>query len=360
MNVLIFSRILEKTGVGNYIRQLSEQLNSEGHKVIVVSSTKNQDIVDGVEFMKIPAASNNPSKMIYCVKKLREIIIKNNIDVVHCHHRKAALIMKIYNMFFSVPVVYTLHLANIPSDYIHRKMTFVGDKAIAISNEVRRFLISKIKIPAEKIATVYNGVKIIKKLSDEEIIEIKKEWNIPDEKFVVVLHSRIDKVKNHMIVVEAINELPDNIKQQIVVVCSGEKSGQYYDELLERINSYGLQNNFIFVGWINTEKILSIADFMFLPSINEGFALSVAEAFMMRVPVARTETAGYEEQKYCLPIKADSTFEIKEILCNLCINGKNQYKEIIDKAYELAMNEFTIEVMTKRNIDVYKEVSGKI
>ncbi|MBR3792000.1 MAG: glycosyltransferase family 4 protein [Clostridia bacterium] len=359
MNVLIFSRILEKTGVGNYIKQLSEQLNNEGHKVIVVSNTKKQDIADGVGFIKIPAASNNPLKIISCVKKLREIIKKNNIDVVHCHHRKAALIMRIYNIFFSVPVVYTLHLANIPSDFIHRKMTFVGNKAIAISNEVREFLITKIKIPAKKIATVYNGVKVIERLSDDEIIEIKKEWNIPDGKYVIVMHSRIDKVKNQIIVVEAINELPDSIKQQIIVVCSGEKTGQYYDELVDKINAYGLQKNFVFVGWVSAEKIFSVADFMFLPSTNEGFALSVAEAFMMRVPVARTKTAGYEEQKYCLPIKADSTLEIKEILCDLCVNGKDQYKEIIDKAYELAMKEFTIEVMTKRNIDVYKEVSGK-
>ena len=39
MNILLFSRILAKTGVGNHIKQLGTQLKELGHKVYVVSST---------------------------------------------------------------------------------------------------------------------------------------------------------------------------------------------------------------------------------------------------------------------------------------------------------------------------------
>ncbi len=361
MRIMLFSRILAKTGVGNYINQLSAELARKGHDVTVVSGTKDIELADGVAFVKVPALSSTPTGLMACVRQLRKIIKEKDIDVVHCHHRKASLIMRLYNVVFHIPVVYTLHSTNIPSDFLHKKLTFVGDRAIAISGEVKQFMEQKLKINTNKIRTVYNGVSVIKKdnISDYESDEIKKEWNISHDRCVIVLHSRIDKVKNHIHVVEALNGISYEAKKNIVVVCSGEKEGSYYEEVIAKIEEYKLQDNFRFVGWVSAEKILRIADFLFAPSTNEGFMLSAIEAFMMKVPVARTRTAGFDEQKYCFPISAYDTKETIKILEDLACGNKKKYQENIDNAYDLAMTEFTVEAMTKKNILVYKEVVKK-
>ena len=44
MNILLMARIIAKTGVGNHVKQLSEELANQGHKVWVVSSTNEMDI----------------------------------------------------------------------------------------------------------------------------------------------------------------------------------------------------------------------------------------------------------------------------------------------------------------------------
>lgn len=364
MNIMLFSRILAKTGVGNHIKQLAVELSRQGHRVIVVSGTKNIELDENVTFVQLDTLSSNPLRILKAVKALRGIIREYGIDVVHCHHRKAALLMQIYKRTHRradrVPVIYTLHAAKIPSDFLHRKLTFVGDKAIAISGEVKKFLLEKLNIPERKIATVYNGVqKIEKTMSSELQLATKEKWGIPRDTYVFAMHSRIDRVKNHLLVVEAVKRLPEAARQKITVLCSGEKTGDYYLEVQHKIREYGLEKNFCFVGWASTEEVFSIADFLLLPSTNEGFALSVAEAFMMRVPVARTRTAGFDEQKYCFPISACDPQDVVDILEGVARGDVEKYRKNIDAAYELAMSVFTVEHMAMQNVKIYKEVCEK-
>ncbi len=162
MRVLLFSRICARTGVGNHMRQLADELVLQGHSVWVVSGTNEQEIEDkdGLAFIKLPFTTKNPQTVIQNLKYLHRIIKDNHIDVVHCHHRVAALYMKFYRMFWKIPVVYTLHLAPVPHDVMHRIFTYVGDMAIAVSTEVADFLNKELDIPQKKIRIVLNGVPV--------------------------------------------------------------------------------------------------------------------------------------------------------------------------------------------------------
>ena len=44
MNVLLMARIIAKTGVGNHVKQLSEELANQGHSVWVVASTNEMNV----------------------------------------------------------------------------------------------------------------------------------------------------------------------------------------------------------------------------------------------------------------------------------------------------------------------------
>lgn len=47
MNILLFSRIVAKSGVGNYMKQLSDELINQGHHVVVVSSINDLNLGGG-------------------------------------------------------------------------------------------------------------------------------------------------------------------------------------------------------------------------------------------------------------------------------------------------------------------------
>ncbi|MCC8150583.1 MAG: glycosyltransferase family 4 protein [Lachnospiraceae bacterium] len=160
MNVLLFSRICAKTGVGGHMRQLAEELVRQGQSVWILSSNNEQGIIenDQLHVILAPFDIKNTFRMWKNLITLRNIITRKKIDIVHCHHRMAALYMKIYNMFWDVPMVYTLHLAPVPCDLFHRSLTYVGDMGIGVSTEVVNFMREKLQIPKEKTTVILNGV----------------------------------------------------------------------------------------------------------------------------------------------------------------------------------------------------------
>ena len=188
MNILLFSRILEKTGVGNHINQLSRELARQGHRVMVVSGTKNQDLDNDVAFKHLQTLSKNPLVIFKSIQQLHAIITQNKIDVVHCHHRVAALFMKLYNMLYPhVPTVYTLHSAPIPSDFFHRILTFPGDHTIGVSSDVSQFLTTALGVSSQKVTTVLNGVnqEELFPLSNDEKIALQEKFQLTPDKTVL-------------------------------------------------------------------------------------------------------------------------------------------------------------------------------
>lgn len=357
MNVMLFSRILEKTGVGNHINTLSDTLEKMGHQVIVVSGTQNISLLnENVKFIKTDTLSRNPFKVIHTIFHLRQIITENRIEIVHCHHRVASIYMFLYNLIFQTPYLYTLHLNNIPHDFFHRVLTLPGKYAIGVSTDVSNFLIEKLRIKPQRVVTVLNGVDQTKllPLTDQEKNAVRQEWNIPQENLVVTLHSRIDSVKNHLLVVEAIGMLSEDLRRKVTVVCSGLKEGAYYNKVLQSIAEKGLENVFRFVGWVETRKILGIADFLFLPSFKEGFALNAAEAFFMKVPVARTKTAGFTDLRYCLPISSEEPEDMVAIISKALTSGLSEYQERVAAAYDFAQETLTCEKMATNTLEIYK------
>lgn len=362
MNIMLFSRICARTGVGNHMKELAEELSRQEHNVVVVSGTNdiniNSDIPGGgIQFIEIHQPNLNPLTLIKDLRRLHQIIVEKKIDVVHCHHRMAALYMKAYTLLWKIPVVYTLHSANVPSDYIHRKMTYVGRCAIGVSTDVSSFMIEKLRIPKEKVVTVLNGVddKRLVPLENWEMEEIRNCWNIDEDKFVVVMHGRIDVVKNHLLTVEAIHQLPPQVRNRVVVVFSGEMCGEYYQQVRDRVRSYNLDESFRFVGWVETRKILGIADCMVLPSFNEGFPLSVCEAFFMNVPVFRSKTGGFDDQKYCYPISYEKPDDLAQLITEFVFSPE-AFSSQVKLAYDFARNNLTLKRMTENIVDIYRRV----
>ena len=360
MNIMLFSNIIGHTGVGWHINILSDALVRQGHNVVVVSGTQDLEFVnDKVEFVKVDTLSNNPIKMLKTVRAIKKIIKERNIDIVHCHHRRAGVYMKLYSLFNrKTPFVWTLHSANAPTNFMRRKTTFIGKRAIGVSTDVSDVIVKKLNVPASKVSTVFNGVDDLRLslLSAQERDEIRKEWGIPEDSFVIAQHSRIHEVKNHLLVVEAVNRLTPEERKKLKVVCSGATGGRYYSRVVALAEEYGVLDNFCFVGWVDTRKILGISDFLFLPSSYEGFPLSVVEAFMMKLPVARSEKGGFKDQKYCLPISSTDPGDMVDIIRDALVNGTDKYKDRIDAAYRFAKENLTVDKMAENTVKIYEEV----
>ena len=203
-----------------------------------------------------------------------------------------------------------------------------------------------------------NGVdeRELTPLEDEEKSRIRHEFGIDTNKTVVALHSRITAVKGQMEVAKSVNMLDAKLRKNLVVLCSDEKGGYYYEDLVNYINKNHIDENFVFCGWRDARSVIGCSDLMMLPSKVEGFGLNCIETMFLKVPVARSKMGGYLDMaEYVYTLDEVSPYCIAKCMVYL-FSDKNKFQPKIDKAALWVHEVCTLSAMTRNTIAVYHNV----
>lgn len=365
MKILILAQLVTYSGVGVYIKQLSRELCELGDEVHVLSAKFDFELDERVICHSfLPLVNSN---LIKNYRIFKSCVCENQIDVVHIQHRIVGIYPKLYNLIkLKVPCTYILHTGKLEqNNFLKRIFTYSGERVIAISSEVKECCIQELKIDERKISLVYNGVDNLKlkPISNQVKMMKRKSLGIEGDKFVICVHGRIDAVKGHDLLIEAINLLEDTERNRIHIIVSGNtKDNAYYEQIKQRIESLGIDNQFQFIGWCDPQDILSVSDLMVQPSRREGFLLSAIEAFFMRVPVIRTYTGGwYDMRECCIGIDIDDCEQLKKEISSFLKSThndvkKDEYSKMIDKAEIFANSNCTIRVMTECTRKIFVEI----
>lgn len=360
MNVLLLTKENNGGGLVTHVINLANTMKQKGHNVYVVGPLVNgeKERFEAVEceFYPLSLSTKNPLEFRNNLRVLKSLIREKKIDIIHSHNRVASVYARILSTQTEVPFVWTLHLNNIPSDPFSRAMTFHGEKAIAVSSDILHFCERELKIPCEDIVVGYNGVfeEKYKAYSEAEKKIVREKYGVADNQKVIVLLCRLDPIKGHKIMLEAVEKLDGNY----VVLFTGESMVPgYKEELTALVKQKGLEHRIKFVGYVNPIEILNISDLFVLPSENEGFSIGMVEAFLLRVPVIRTRTGGYEDVKdYIIPM--DGAEDLSENL-KLFLEGTLNVTQQVEGGYRFAMEHCTCNAMTDAVIEIYKGVLGK-
>lgn len=136
-----------------------------------------------------------------------------------------------------------------------------------------------------KSKTIYNGVIL-------DSILVREIRNYIKPSFLVASHLRESKGIQDLI--EAVNNLPSQIKDEIVINIYGD--GPFKKQLTDKINNYALEKCFVFMGSKpNLNEIFSQYDYMLQPTHMECFSLSILESLASNVPVITTYVGGNTE-----------------------------------------------------------------
>lgn len=135
---------------------------------------------------------------------------------------------------------------------------------------------------AKNITVVCNGTKIPfdEKLIALNQIDLRKEYGLSDEKIVVVIGS-ICELKNQIQIVRAMKMVKTPCH---VFLCGADTTN---GSLHDAVNSLGLDNKIHLLGFLPREKVeqvLEQADLNVVASKDEGFGLSIIEAYSHGVP----------------------------------------------------------------------------
>lgn len=338
----------------------------------------NELISRGVRVFEVPF-SRNPLGIgnIKAFDRLTELQNINNYDIVHVHTPIAAIYGRLLKLSFpKLRTIYTAHgyhflkggskigwMIYYPIEKLMAKFT---DVIININSE--DYEITKNKLKPKKSFFI-NGVGLdlskYKKLSTKEILEAKKEFQLSEDDFVVLMIAELNKNKNHIQIINAMELLKEKYPN-IKVLCIGD--GAMMNKLKDQISSKYLHKNIFMLGYReDVNKLINISDIGILMSHREGLPRNIMEFMACGRKVIATnirgcrdlvcnETVGqlvqvgnYEEtakaiEKYYL--LKDRKFEISDEIKKYDINNVN--KELA-KIY----SEFAEEIDCEKGIASY-------
>lgn len=356
MNILILTRYNNDGGVVTHVINLANELTYRGNTVVVAAPYDSKGLkgrYDRLECVFIPVDFEGKN-FVRIIKLLSGIIKKYGIQIIHSHNRNTSLYAQFFRLSQGIPFVWTLHQNNIPTRFPYKFLTFPGDRTIAVSNELKEFCVEKLGVAKNRISIIYNGVHEREYIRDIENSGIKRKYGIKPNETVIVLLSRLERRKGHMMLLNALSRIKEKNMMRVLITGTDLDDGEYRSELQHFIKDKELENIISFVGYVNPVEILNISDAMVLPSEQEGQPIAVTEAFLMKVPVIRTKTGGYEETKdYCIGINDEEELAaaIKRVL-----SEKNGLEQVVNGAYCFAVKNCTVSTMVLNTVTVYNTV----
>lgn len=304
-----------------------------------------------VDFSRNPLHFNN-IKSYFQIKK---ILKENNYDYVHVHTPVAAFFTRLTLKKYPIKVIYTAHgfhfykgapflnwILFYPLELLAARWT---DIIITINNEDFERA-KKFKKRKNGKVQLMNGVGInLNEFSFKMTTDMQKQyrsqWGISENDFVILVLAELNKNKNHIQLIKAIDLLSNNY-QQIKVLCAGK--GDLESSLKLEVKKRGITDNFRFIGFRkDINQLLNICDCVGLFSKREGLGKCLLEGMAVGKPIIATNTRGPQ---------------------SLIVNGHNGYLVEVDDYIQLAyyleqlyLNKNICEKFSMNNLKIIKNYS---
>ena len=364
---------LNQGGVEQGTVQIAEYLQQKGIKNFVASCegrwVYRLDKAK-VKHFNLPLKTKNYFKMKSNTKALEKIIKENGINIVHARSRAPAWSAYWAAKNTGVKYVTTFHgtygLGPMGIKKFYNKVMTYGQNVIAVSNHIKNHILGNYKkTDPNKIVMIHRCVDVNKfapdSISQERIIKFVREYNLPEDKPIILTIGRLTRWKGQHLVIDAAAKIKN---QDFHCVFLGDDQGRshYTDELKEAIKKKGLEGRFTFIS--HTEDVpalMMISSIIVAPSTDpEAFGRMTAEGQAMGKIVVASNIGGSleivkDKETGCFFESGNSESLSKALDWALNL-GKDQ-KEAISKASIKNVHEnFTCDLMCEKTFNLYKSL----
>lgn len=166
-------------------------------------------------------------------------------------------------------------------------------RAIAVSEATRRIMIERERVPAERIAVVWNGMDPLPQPASEAVRATRAALGLPGGALACVLAARLHEEKGHAVLFEA---LPAVLREvpELVVLCAGE--GPHRAALERQAAARGLAAHVRFLGQrADVPALYALSALAVLPSLAESFGFAALEAMSLGRAVVASRAGGLPE-----------------------------------------------------------------
>lgn len=232
MKILMATMGLDIGGAETHIVELAKQLKHQGHDIAIVSNGGvyvPEITAAGIRHYEAPLHLRAFGAMYKSRRILREVITKENPDVVHAHARIPAFLCGTLHKSMKFPFVTTAHWV-FTSKGMLRYLTNWGQRTVAVSDDIKAYLIREYGLPAENISVTINGIDTEKFSPAVSGAEVIREFGLDADKPILSYVSRMDE--DRALVARQLIEIAPELDQRVpgvqLLIAGG---GNVYDEL---------------------------------------------------------------------------------------------------------------------------------
>ena len=282
-------------------------------------------------------------------KNFKKQLNSLDLDIVHIHSPfsigKAGLS---YAKKHKIPVVATMH-SQFEQDFMRAtnskfltkillksimKVFNSCDECWAVNDQIAKIFVRYGALTLPK--TQNNGTDLLPFENENEILQLKKDYNIKPEEKVLLFIGRLVALKNIFFIVDALKILKEKgFKFKMLFVGSGQDE----EKLKNIIKKYKLHDQVILTGRISDRKTLvkhyKMADLFLFPSLYDASSLVQIEAASQKTPTiflrgaATSATVTENVNGY---ISENDTEKFAEKILSI-FNNKKEYELISQNAF---------------------------
>ena len=213
---------------------------------------------------------------------------RNNIDIIHSHHRYFDFLSRVIKYFYPVRTVVSVHskVAGL------KWLSYLSDELIACSGAIRNHLKDNFGIDSGRITVINNFVDTTIFCEGKSKQELRRELKITDDTFIIGFVGRMSIAEKGIdILLNAVRELSFKNKNILLILIGMGEDDNY-------VKTYITENklNVMFLGAIqDVRDYYSVFDVAVLPSNVEPFGLIAIEAGIMGCPFIGSRVDGIAE-----------------------------------------------------------------
>jgi len=232
MKILMATMGLDIGGAETHIVELSKELKNQGHDIIIVSNGGvyvPEIKAAGIRHYDAPMHRRSVGEMRRSLSILRRVIAEEKPDVVHAHARIPAFLCGLLHKRMKFPFVTTAHWVFDTTGML-RYATNWGQRTVAVSDDIKAYLIREYGLPPEHISVTINGIdteKFSPAVSGERVIG---EFGLDAGRPILSYVSRMDADRALVArqLIEIAPELDKSVPGIQLLIAGG---GNVFDEL---------------------------------------------------------------------------------------------------------------------------------
>lgn len=365
MKVLHVLDQLNRGGAENLVFEICRNIQNSDFEVMLLASNGGQ-MEDDFKKLSTPLIfikRKLPIDIFY-ISKLKKIIKKNQIDILHTHSTVSAMQAHFAVKGTKSKHVFTLHGFDYESDWKNRMaLKYIinrTDANLYVSGFEKQYYVEKFRLKKNNNFVIYNGISAQTKPSNGNL---RKELGIENDAVIIsMIGNFYFNGRDQLTVCKALPEIIRKQKKTYCLFIGGRSNDRpyLYDDCVKFCNENNIDNNVIFLGIRDdVRSLLAELDIFVFSSNIDTFGIAIIEAMREGLPVVLNDYPPFMEisdnGKYARIFKTKDSDDLAEKLIDL-IENPDKRKKLGQESKQWADNNFDISINIARSKELYEKL----